>query len=162
MKTEITTGLYSITLEGDILPEKVMELAEAGLVQGQIYRGVLQPLREETGAKRKLEDCKAFDAAVGKKVQEEIEKTVKPFGKFTVVVGEYVPGDRASADTKFTEEREIVGRHESAGDLESWLKTTIGYSGPSHTEDEEDYAVEALRAVRAFKIAYLAKQRQSL
>lgn len=55
------------------------------------------------------------------------------------------------ADSKFTEEVKIMGRHESASDLTVWLKDTVGHAGESHGADG-NFSVEALRAVRAFKI----------
>ena len=69
----------------------------------------------------------------------------------SVEVTEYVP---TTAEPKYKEEMEIVGRHESAGDLDTWLKTTVGYAGESHGEDGE-YEPAMLASVKAFKIARL-------
>lgn len=69
-----------------------------------------------------------------------------------VEISEYVREDKV--DSKFTEEKEIVGRHESADDLETWLVDKVKYTGDTHGDDGE-YAIEMLRAVRAFKIARL-------
>lgn len=69
----------------------------------------------------------------------------------------YVPTD---SDPKFSEEREIMARHESkSGDasapgpeqeLAVWLGATVGFEGSSHGEDGE-FSLEALAAVRSFK-----------
>jgi hypothetical protein len=64
----------------------------------------------------------------------------------SVEVMEYVP---TAAESKFTEEKAIVARHEATGDLEEWLKTKVGFTG----DREDEQAV--LVAVREFKKAAL-------
>jgi hypothetical protein len=72
---------------------------------------------------------------------------------------EHVKGE--VADSKFTEETEIASRHESAGDLEVWLEEKARYTGDTHGEDGE-FAMDMLRAVRAYKIKVLAERKASL
>lgn len=64
---------------------------------------------------------------------------------------EYVP---TAGAPKFVEEKAACVKHESAGDLEEWLKTKVGFAGETHGADCE-YSTEMLMAVKAFKIAFL-------
>lgn len=66
------------------------------------------------------------------------------------------PYEGGAVESKFTEEIEIIGRHESAGDLEEWAKDTIGYTGETHDENGEQYHKSLMIAVRAYKLNYLA------
>lgn len=71
-----------------------------------------------------------------------------------VSVAEYVP---TAAAPKFKEEREIVSRHESKGDLDEWLKATVGFAGESHTVDGEDFNPVMLAAVKSWKTEMLKR-----
>lgn len=73
------------------------------------------------------------------------------------VVTEYVREEGA----KFVDEKAGMLKHESAGDLEAWLKTSCGYSGATHGEDGE-YSVDALRAVRVRRLALQAEMLKGL
>ncbi len=104
MKIETTTGKYAVIVNGEIRPEKVMELAVDGLCQGQLYRGVFAPARDYTGAKRKMEDSAAFDTALGERLRGDVAVAIRPFvtDATTVSVVEYVGGE--SSDSKPTKE----------------------------------------------------------
>lgn len=64
----------------------------------------------------------------------------------TANVEEYVP---TVSESKFTEERAILTRHETKGDKEEWLKNSVGFTG----DQKDEQAV--LVAVREFKKAAL-------
>lgn len=64
----------------------------------------------------------------------------------SVSVEQYVP---TVAESKFTEEKAILDRHEKEGDKEEWLLKTVGFKG----DDRDEQAV--LVAVREFKKAAL-------
>lgn len=154
--TEIktTTGRYAIAVNGNILPEKVQELAVLGLAQGVLYRGVFAELRETTGAKRKFEDSAAFDKAVADKVGSAIAEALAPFmGAAEVAVTEYVGGE--ASEVKFKAEKAKASEHESKGDLEQWLAEKIGFTGETHGADGE-FARPMLQAIKD-KVAALVK-----
>lgn len=67
-------------------------------------------------------------------------------------VVEYV---RETSALKYRDAKEVVGRHESAGDLEEWLTAKIGYEGDTHGVDGE-YEEAMLLAVHKFIAALRA------
>lgn len=154
MKLKTTTGKYAIEVSGEILPAKLAELAELGLAQGVLYRGVFAELRELTGAKRKLEDSAAFDAGKAKLVMEAITKALAPYvPDHEIAVTEYVGGEPAAL--KYKAEREKASAHESAGDLEAWLAAKVGFTGETHGADGE-FSREMLHAIKV-KVDEIAK-----
>lgn len=64
----------------------------------------------------------------------------------SVEVVEYIP---TAQESKFTEEKAIVKRHEDAGDLEDWLESKVKFDGDASDEQA------VLVAVREFKKAAL-------
>jgi len=76
------------------------------------------------------------------------ETTITP----QVAVVEYV---REVAEKKYAAASKAMLKHESKGDLESWLKDKCAYVGATHGADGE-YAVDALKAVDAFIVSLLA------
>ena len=79
----------------------------------------------------------------------EIEKDVKL--QVVTEVGEYT---KEAAALVYRDARTRVEAHESAGDLEKWLKEKCGYGGNTHTDDGEDFSQAMLiavdKAVKAF------------
>jgi hypothetical protein len=71
----------------------------------------------------------------------------------TAEVLEYI---RDVAESKYRDEKAIMSKHESKGDLEEWLAERIGYTAETHGEDGE-FSVKALGAIRAYIKAELAK-----
>lgn len=77
----------------------------------------------------------------------ELEFPDEADGKITcgVVVSEYVP---TTAEPKFKREIEKLGQKESAGVLVEWLASFCKYTGPTHTEDGEEFHPDALAAAK--------------
>lgn len=98
------------------------------------------PFNEDNSLKL-TEALEAADVEVG---EGKDAKTI-PLG-LTVEVTEYVP---TVAESKFTEEKAIVDRHEKAGDKDAWLKNTVKFTGDASDEQA------VLVAVREFKKAAL-------
>lgn len=103
-----------------------------------------------------------YDASVGAKLADcfrELEVKDGVVVECDVEITQYVP---STGDAKFEQEREIVGRKESAGTLETWLADVVGYKGETHTADGEDYLPAMLVAVRTWKVAYVKAQLDAL
>lgn len=169
IKADWNSGNFSLAHEVEVSEAQVAELASDGL----LYR--MQRNREHDEILGAFE--KVGDKKVRRKAWKRIDvgydatlasKLVKSYGevKFegdiipvVTAITEYVRD--GGADSKFTEETAIAVRHESAGDLEEWLKATVGYAGDTHGEDGE-YDAGMLRAVRGYKLARLAAMRGEL
>lgn len=169
IKADWNSGNFSLNHEVEVTEGQVAELASDGL----LYR--MQRNREHD------EILGAFEKVGDKKVRRKAWKRIDvdyadnlakalvasygsvKFGETAIPVAtaitEYIRD--GGADSKFTEETAIASRHESAGDLEEWLKATVGYAGDTHGEDGE-YDAAMLRAVRGYKLAKLAAMRGEL
>ncbi len=159
-------------------PEVIVALANYGLAS-LLYRGGASLLNGAFGKTANTEveysDERAEKAQValsawfanGCPNKKGTEQSM-PKVAVTVLASRHVHGE--VADSKFTEETEIVSRHESAGDLDEWLEGTVGYGKvidgeldlPTHTEDGTAFAVEMLRAVRGYKIRRMAELKKGI
>lgn len=93
----------------------------------------------------------AYSAEHAESLREIMQEAVKEWAIVEVV--EYVPEVKLG---KFKEEIDLIARHESEDDVETWLAEKVGFSG-DHTDDttESGYSLEALQAVNAYKRASL-------
>ena len=97
-----------------------------------------------------------FSPSVADSLQAALSKLAMPDSEIPLAVDvdvlEYI---RDVAESKFTEERALMTRHESANDLEEWMESKVKFLGDTHGDDGE-FNIDALKAVREFKKAALA------
>lgn len=174
MKNEVYTqwnlGNFTVTLSTPVTEAQLGALADLGLrFLGQRQSTVDKVLggfeKGENGKLQRKKGWKRIDAAYSAELSEALAKEfaeleVEDGSKLSiqnVTIGEYVPN---TPEAKFVDERAAMSRHESMTggkdspsklqELEVWMRETIGYDGAIWTEDEEDYSVDALKAVRQF------------
>jgi hypothetical protein len=166
VNTEWACGNYQIALLADVSPEQFQTLANLGLrYLGQRNSDVDKILgafvtNEKTGKAERIKGWKrnsvAFMPTLAEKLKTSFQALELSEGNVVsseVGITEYVP---TVGESKYSEEKDIVGRHESAGDLEEWLKTKVGFEGETHTEDGESFSPAMLQKVREYKKAALA------
>ncbi len=156
MKTQTswTMGNFTVSLKAELNEQATAKAVEKGLLwAGQRKSGLDDTLSGVDAKKRKAQgfkrDSVAYSQAMAERLKalfSTVELDDNVVVETEVTVGEYVP---TTADSKFVKETEVMSRHESKGDLEEWLKSTVGYSGDTHGEDGE-YSKEALGAIRAY------------
>ena len=95
-----------------------------------------------------------FNGRNAEGLQIIMQEAVKQWA--TIEVVEYVPEEKVG---KYKEEVEIIGRHESADDVESWLADTIKFDGEYVDETTDSgYSIAVLQAVNAYKRNWLKTQ----
>lgn len=170
INTKWNSGNFSLTHEVEVDEAGLLALAEKGLLwfmqRNREHDGVLGAFEKQGDKQVRRKGWKRGDVAFDKPTADDLkavygELKLSESSKLPVVteVGEYVR--ETGADSKFTEERAIAGRHESKGDLEEWLLEKCSYAEDTHGEDGE-YSVEMLRAVRGYKLEVLRKQAAEL
>lgn len=153
-------GNFAWVATGEVSDELANALASFGVTQvlqrspsSNAEKAIAGYEKRPSGFKRDSLPFSEGDAETLRKMLEKAEieigegedaKTFKLPLKVEVV--EYVP---TAAESKFTEEKAILGRHEEAGDLVEWLGTKVGFKGD--IADEQAVLV----AVREFKKAAL-------
>jgi len=97
-----------------------------------------------------------YSTLMGERLRLNLSSLAMPDSEIPLAVEvdvmEYI---RDVAESKFTEERALMTRHESANDLEEWLESKVKFFGDTHGDDGE-FNLDALKAVREFKKAALA------
>lgn len=169
INTKWNSGNFSLTHGVEVDEAGLLALAEKGLLwfmqRNREHDGVLGAFERVGGKSVRRKGWKRGDVAYGLPMATALKAVygeLKLSGsKLPVVteVSEYIR--EVGADSKFTEERQIAGRHESKGDLEEWLLEKCEFADATHGEDGE-YSVEMLRAVRAYKLEVLRKQAAEL
>jgi hypothetical protein len=162
--TESTLGNYKAVVSVDadeILQGILLPLGLKYVLQRQqSIDATLGAFHTVNGKRKRKESWRRNDviytALLGERLQSSLSSLAMPDSEIPLAVSaevtEYI---RDVAESKFTEERVLMGRHESDDDLESWLVNKVKYDGPSHGDDGE-FALDALKAVREFKKAALA------
>lgn len=153
LKTDSVFGNFAFAIEAEVGEKEVQLLASYGLLQiaqrspaSAAEKAMAGYEKRPTGFKR---DSIAYGESAAAILREKLSAIpLDGNGTITcsVTVTEYVP---AADATQTKVDVEIAGRHESAGDLESWLAATCKYSGPTHENDE--YAPAMLAAIRAVR-----------
>lgn len=164
MKIEVKSNYgnfdYRLTAEvGEDVNVQTVSLCKQGLLN-IAYRVAGSAVDKALGVKERKAvnyseaDAERINAAVSKKLAELEAKdgTLKALEMSFAVTGEHEWG--ATVESKFTEEKKLAERHESADDLESWLEGKCGYVGATHGDDGE-YARPMLEAIRVYKIKML-------
>lgn len=164
IKTNWNSGNFSLSHEVECSDDQVLLLAEKGLLwymqRNRQHDVVLGAFETVNGKQVRRKAFKRGDVGYGKPLADkltaaygEVSLSDAEVDKLPVdtAVGEYI---RDVTDSKFTEETAIASRHESAGDLEDWLKAKCKFEGDTHGDDGE-YSAEMLRAVRGYKLEVL-------
>lgn len=164
MKIEVKSNYgnfdYRLTAEvGDSVNAETVSLCKQGLLN-IAYRVAGSAVDKALGVKERKAvnyseaDAERINAAVSGKLKELEAKdsTLKALEMSFAVTGEHEWG--ATVESKFTEEKKLAERHESADDLEEWLEGRCGYGGQTHGEDGE-YHPAMLAAIRVYKIRML-------
>lgn len=162
--TESTLGNYKAivsveadeNLQGILLPLGLKYV----LQRQQSIDTTLGAFQMVNGKRKRKESWRRNDviytALLGERLQAALSTLAMPDSEIPLAVDvdvlEYI---RDVAESKFTEERALMTRHESANDLEEWLESKVKFLGDTHGDDGE-FSIDALKAVREFKKAALA------
>lgn len=162
IKTQWNSGNFSLSHEVEVDEVGTLALAEKGLLwhmqRNREHDAVLGAFEQVAGKSVRKKGFKRGDVSYSTNLADKLQAVYGKFGekgqevKVTTAIVEYLR--EAGADSKFTEETAIATRHESANNLEEWLKSKCKYEGETHGEDGE-YDVAALRAIRAYKLEVL-------
>lgn len=163
IKTQWNSGNFSLSHQVEATEEQVLALAEKGLLwymqRNREHDEVLGAFEKQGDKQVRRKGFKRGDVLYDKGTADDLkavygEVALSESSKLPVEtdVVEYIR--ETGADSKFTEERAIAGRHESQGDLEEWLMEKCEFAEATHGEDGE-YSVEMLRAVRTYKLEVL-------
>lgn len=169
VNTKWTLGNFSVALETEVSDEDQKLLASLGLKYlGQRVSAVDRVMggftKTADGKEKRKVGWKRGDVPFGQAMAQAVgacfdtlefpdsTKDVPHKLSALVEITEYVP---ETATPKFVDEKAIALRHESKGDLEAWLKSDVGFDGPTHGEDGE-YAIPMLQAIKEYKLAKLA------
>lgn len=170
IKCSWNSGNFTLSHEVKVDDKGTLALAEKGLLwhmqRNREHDVVLGAMTNDRKLARKdakgngpwrKEGFKRGDVGYSPELAEKLQATYAAFGDegaeidVLTTVAEYI---RDVADSKFTEETAIATRHESANDLEVWLKEKCKYEGETHGEDGE-FDVAMLRSIRALKLEVL-------
>lgn len=145
---------FKVDVSAEVTEEQYTKLAVLGLKQVVNSAGARVCKALDLKAVSELEYSADTATKLVKLLEKYADSTDNPIkSAFTAVftASEHVPTNAAG----WAEEESVALRHEQANDLEAWLKDKCGYSGPTHDDDKE-YAVEMLRAIRAYKVKMMA------
>lgn len=157
IETKWNLGNFTVSLTADVKPEMDQKLANLGLLYlGQRVSEVDKILGgfEKKGDKMvRKEKWKRADVEYSEALKHALnaaftELTLPDETKLEcdVVIGQYVP---TKSEPKFQREKlKFAEKESSPAGLDAWLKSFVGYEGPSHTEDGESYSPEALAAAK--------------
>lgn len=162
--TESTLGNYKaiVSVDADeILQGILLPLGLKYVLQRQQSIDTTLGAFQMVNGKRKRKDKWKrndvdYSTSVADSLQAALSKLAMPDSEIPLAVDvdvlEYI---RDVAESKFTEERALMTRHESANDLEEWMESKVKFLGDTHGDDGE-FNIDALKAVREFKKAALA------
>ena len=162
--TESTLGNYEaiVSVDADeILQGILLPLGLKYVLQRQQSIDTTLGAFQMVNGKRKRKDKWKrndvdYSTSVADSLQAALSKLAMPDSEIPLAVDvdvlEYI---RDVAESKFTEERALMTRHESANDLEEWMESKVKFLGDTHGDDGE-FNIDALKAVREFKKAALA------
>ncbi len=153
------SGNFSLSFSVDLKPEVLDGLIEKGL-KYEVERAVLSKtylalagVPGKRAGKTVLpkgyeRSSLEFNEANATSFENQLIKHASELGEVSgVSISQWFA---SVAESKFEDERLAMGRHESKGDLDVWMADVVKFKGDTHTEDGEDYSVEALNAVRAY------------
>jgi len=155
MKTEkFTCGNYEVrfSMKPEVkFDESLTPLVHAGITQILQRKPASTWEKTEAGYDKRPEGFKResipFSEEAADRMKEVMSDAVENWA--IIEVGEYVPEEKVG---KFKEEIEIISRHESEDDVETWLADKVGFSGEYVDSDTDSgYSLEALKAVNAYK-----------
>lgn len=159
MKTQFTFGNFLVNVVLSDLVLEGLDPENEKLIAGYVLDGCTQKLqrkpaslaeKEFAGYEKRPEGFKRnsipYSEEKAKRLVEIMQPEVVPVA--SVSVEEYVPN---VTESKFTEEKYLLKRHEDAGDLDEWLEGKVKYAGDYQSEDGE-WLPALLIAVRAYKI----------
>lgn len=175
--TNWNSGNFSLRHQVEVTAGQLEELAADGLLyrmqRNREHDEVLGAFKKEGDKKVRKAGWKRIDVGYADNLAKALASTdgykVLKFGNegeqidaivpVVTEVTEYVRTQSAEGKPG-EEEKEIAGRHESAGDLEEWLAVKCNYTGETHSEDGE-YHPAMLMAVNAAKRAAIAAARKA-
>ncbi len=155
-KTEITIGNFIVSLKADYDAQFLADLGLKWIAQRQTsIDKTLGGFEKVDGKDKRIAGWKRNDVDFSEQMAKDLAAelttlslpdTEKKLEATEVLVTEYV---REVGEPKYAGAKRAMSRHESANDLEVWLKDKIGYAGPTHGDDGE-YHVDALRAIKSY------------
>lgn len=164
IKTNSRFGNFAWSGQADVTPEQMAILAAAGLLQeGQ--RSPSSAAEKEMAGYDKRPDSFKRDSIPFNEKNADI--LAKHLGRFEIAkdvfvdvkvdVSEYIAPE--GVQSKFTEEKAIIAKHETAGDVVKWARDVVKFEGELFASEEIGQVSvptdDFLRAVRTFKIAAL-------
>ncbi len=159
VKAESTFGNYKWFANAEVSTEQMTTLANLGFLwvmqrtpSSQAEKAMAGYEKRPEGFKRSSIDfndkgAKQLTAELGKSVEIEKDDEITP-----VITKVQKHDIGAGAEPKFAEEKKIVARHITAGDVSDWNVSKVGYEGRDLTVEN----VEFLKAVKAYKQRILA------
>lgn len=155
IESTIDSGNFTMTFKGEVKEEMRDALVADGLryrVERDVLSAVYLKLIGVPGKSGKLVMPK------GKGVRKGLEFSPETALKFAEAaegaLGKYLNGAMASVGLYVSETKQpqyelavkALERHESLGDIETWLANVVGYDGETHGEDGE-FHPDAIKAV---------------
>lgn len=164
IKTNSRFGNFAWSASADVSDEMMKTLAAFGLLQ-VLQRGPSSKAEKALAGYEKRPDGfkrdsipfsdKAAKALAIALRDAEIEDGLSVQSNVEVV--EYIAPE--GVQSKFTEEKAIIAKHETAGDVVKWARETVKFDGELFASEEIGQVSvptdDFLRAVRTFKIAAL-------
>jgi hypothetical protein len=165
IEAKSTVGNFLVNCKAEVTEEQFAYFASKGLLwtmqrQTEVDK-VLGAFTTGADGKSKRKDkwtrnSVDYSADMGRKLHTVFASLAMPDEMpDTVTTADVIEYIRDVAESKFTEERALMTRHESANDLEEWLESKVKFLGDTHGDDGE-FNIDALKAVREFKKAALA------
>jgi hypothetical protein len=154
------SGNFSLSHSAEVTQEQLVTLASKGLLwhaqRNRKHDEVLGAFHTVDGKQKRKDKWKRNDVVFAGDMADRLADVYREFEiaegeklRIDTIVGEYT---RETAALVYRDARNLLERKESdpkIADLQSWLAEFCGYTGPTHTEDESDYAQAALVAVNA-------------
>lgn len=163
IETKWNSGNFTLGHVTEVTEAQRDILAKQGLLwfaqRNREHDVVLGAYTTVAGKKVRREGWKRQDVEFDAKLADALTAA---YGSFEVADGVKVSVDttvteyvRENAEPKYAQAAKAMARHESANDLETWLKDKIGFDGDTHGADGE-YNVDALKAIDAYVKAQVA------
>lgn len=179
VKTSWNLGNFTVALEAQVTPEQEEILLSRGLLHaaqrvsevdfalGIAYKDGKKTVRKDgkDGRPKVTRNDVPYSDTLRDKLAEvftgieiaEAKGTAPAVTLATTpVITVYDRDDSTSKEARDMALRSISA-HESAGDLEEWLAVKADYSGPTHTDDGENYHPDAIAAVIPLARARIAE-----
>lgn len=165
-KAEWNSGNFTLTHSVELTEEQAQVFLDKGLLwymqrnrEHDVVLGAFEKKGDKMVRKDKWSrgDVEFSQELASKLIVAYSEIPFGADGESIEVDSNVVEYTREGAALKYRDAKEIASRHESAGDLESWLKSK-GYEGETHGPDGE-FLPAMLAAVHKVWTAHLAAQR---